>query len=760
MKKAYLLSLVTFLIAFSPLVAAGELKPDLSDIISETPAGEKVPVIILFHEKPTPADISIIQSDGASIKYQYTIIDAVAAQVPVQALEKIAKRAFVKLVEPDYKVKLVLDRSVPQIQADKVWEAGITGKDVDVAVLDTGIHDEHPSLTIEKEVDFTGEGTDDLHGHGTHVAGIIASTDSTYRGVAYGADLFNVKVLNKDGSGYASDVIKGIEWSVDNGAEIISMSLGAEIDPCDGTDAISQAVDKAVNRGVVVVVAAGNSGPDAGTITSPGCSKKGITVGAVDDNDNVPSWSSRGPTDDGRVKPDLVAPGVGITSTWLADFKSLSGTSMSTPHVSGVAALLLEADPSLKPDEVKEALKATALDLGLDENTQGAGRVDAYEAYIYVANATKESENETKENKTKATPPGFEKRKKIELPPAFERELPAAGITPDSWMYGFKRFFESIDLFFTFDDVAKAEKHLKYAELRLAEAKEMVEKGKPEFVDDLIEEYEDSLEKANEISKIAQQLGKNVTKVAELVAIATSIHMDVLENVLEKVPEQAKPSIQRAIISSKRGNEEALNVLEKAQPEKAAEIHFRIAEKILAKAQEKADNKEIGDVEDLVKEYERRMNKSLKIAEIAKGLGNNTTNVEQLVAEATSTHLEILSEVHEKVPEQAKQAIEKAMDVSSKGREKAVEALKEKGALGEIPEEPPIPEEVKKKIPSIAKEKTPATVPKEEPEEIEVEIPETPEQPEQPETPSTPTTISGSSDFTVGSSASSEMGRA
>ncbi|MBW2979756.1 S8 family serine peptidase [Candidatus Woesearchaeota archaeon] len=739
MKKILLLSFAIFLIAFFPLVIAGELKPELTEIIAKTPATEKIPVIILFHEKPTPSDISIIQSDGASIKYQYTIIDAVAATVPAQAVEKIAKRAFVKLVEPDYKVKLVLDKSIPQIQADKVWEAGITGKDVDIAVLDTGIHDEHPSLTIEKEVDFTGEGTDDLHGHGTHVAGIIASTDSTYRGVAYGADLFNVKVLNKDGSGYGSDVIKGIEWSVDNGAEIISMSLGAEVDPCDGTDAISQAVDKAVNKGVVVVVAAGNSGPDAGTITSPGCSKKGITVGAVDDNDNVPSWSSRGPTDDGRVKPDLVAPGVGITSTWLTDFKSLSGTSMSTPHVSGVAALLLEVNPSLKPDDIKEVLKSTALDLGLDENTQGAGRLDAYEAYIYVANATKEPENETEENKTKETPPGFEKRKKIELPPAFEKGLPAVGITPDSWMYGFKRFFEGIDLFFTFDDVAKAEKHLKYAELRLAEAKEMAEKGKPEFVDDLIEEYEDNLEKANEISKIAQQLGKNVTKVTELVAVATSIHVDVLENVLEKVPEQAKSSIQRAITSSKRGNEEALKVLEKAQPEKAAEIHFRIAEKRLAKVQEKVNKGEIEDVGDLIEEYEERINKSNRIAEIAKGLGNNTTNVEQLIAEATSTHLEILSEVHENVPEQAKQAIEKAMDVSSKGREKAVEALKEKGALGGIPEKPLIPKEVKEKIPSIAKEKTHATIP-EAPEEIEVEIPETPEQPEQPETPSTPTT--------------------
>jgi len=431
---------------------------------------------------------------------------------------------------------------------------------------------------------------------------------------------------------------------------------------------------------------------------------------------------------------------------------------MSTPHVSGVVALLLEADPSLKPDEVKETLKTTALDLGLDENMQGAGRIDAYKAYVYVTNTTKEPENET-ENKTKKIPPGFEKRKEIELPLAFERGLPAAGITPDSWTYGFKRFFEDIDLFFTFDDVVKAEKHGKYAELRLAEAKEMIEKGKPEFVDDLIEEYEDNLEKANEISKIAQRVGKNVTKVTEVVAVATSIHMDVLENVLEKVPEQAKPSIQRAITSSKRGNEEALKVLEKAQPEKAAEVQFKIAEKILAKAQEKADNGEVEDVKDLIEEYGERINKSYKIVENAKGLGNNTTSVEQLIAEATSKHLEILSEIHEKVPEQAKQTIEKAMNISSNGREKAVEALKEKEALGEIPEKPPIPEEVKEKISSIAKEKRPTTIPKKEPEEIEVEIPETSETSEQPEAPSASTTTSGSYGSGAGSGTSSERGR-
>ena len=692
MKKIFLLSFMVLVLVFSPLVLAGELKPDLSEIIAKTPATEKVSVIIIFNERPAPADISVIKSDGASIKYQYTIIDAVAAQVPAKAADKIAKRAFVKLVEPDYKVKLVLDKSIPQIQADKVWEAGITGKNIDVAILDTGIHDEHPALTIEKEIDYTGEGTDDLHGHGTHVAGIIASTDSTYKGVAYDSDLFNVKVLNQQGSGFASDVIKGIEWAVDNGAEIISMSLGAKIDSCDGTDSLSRAVDKAVNKGVVVVVAAGNFGPGSGTITSPGCSKKGITVGAVDDNDNVPSWSSRGPTDDGRTKPDLVAPSVGITSTWKDNFfKSLSGTSPSTPHVSGVVALLLEIDSSLGPDDIKNILKTNALDLGLGENTQGAGRVDAYESYIYVSNITQAPENET-EDGAKKTPPGFGKRKKIELPPAFSRGLLPAGITPDSWTYGFKKFFEGAGMFFTFNDVAKAEKYAERAELRLSEAREMADNGKPGFVDGLMEEYQSNLEKANEILKIAQQAGKDITKVSEIISIATSIHLDVLRDVLERVPEQAKLSIQRAIISSKKGNEEALSVLETVRPERAAEIHLRIAEKRLIRAQEKVEEEEFEEVEDLIEEYEKSISEASRTAEIAKERGNNTTNVEQAIAETTSIHLTILEDVLQKVPEQAKPAVEKAISVSANGREKAVESLKEKDALGEIPEEVEIPE--------------------------------------------------------------------
>jgi len=359
-------------------------------------------VIILFHDKPTDAQINIVKSESASVKYQYHIINGVAARISSSVIGVIRNLTFVKSVEPDYKVKMVLDESVPQINVDDVWNEGLTGKGVDIAVLDTGVHDEHPALNVEKEVDFTGEGTDDLNGHGTHAAGIIASTNSTYRGVAYGANLFNVKVLNQTGSGYASDVIAGIDWSVENGADVISMSLGTTVDPCDGTDPLSQAVDEAVNEGVVVVVSAGNNGPDMGTITSPGCAKNAITVGAVDSNNDVPSWSSRGPTDDGRVKPDILAPGVSIVSTWNDNsFKSLSGTSMSTPFVTGIIALLLEKKPSLKPFQIKDILKSTAVDLGLDENTQGSGRVDAYAAYLYVNNVTNESiqgeENKTEE---------------------------------------------------------------------------------------------------------------------------------------------------------------------------------------------------------------------------------------------------------------------------------------------------------------------------------------------------------------------------
>jgi len=274
---------------------------------------------------------------------------------------------------------------------------------------------------------------------------------------------------------------------------------------------------------------------------------------------------------------------------------------------------------------------------------------------------------------------------KIELPPAFQRELLPAGVTPDSWLYGLKKFSENIDLFFTFDDLAKAEKLAYYAELRLAEAKELAENGKTEFVNDLVKEYKLNLENSNELVKTAQQFGKNVTKVTGLIAVSTSIHVDILEEVLQQVPEKTKLSIQNAINYSKEGNKEALDVLEEVQPEVAAEIHLRIAEKNLLKAQEKAQGNKSELVVNLILEYGERLNKSCQLAEIAKELGKNTASLEQLITEATSTHLEVLSDVYVKVPGQTtKNAVEKTFNISIYEIEKMIGTLSGKNAFSDL----------------------------------------------------------------------------
>ena len=273
----------------------------------------------------------------------------------------------------------------------------------------------------------------------------------------------------------------------------------------------------------------------------------------------------------------------------------------------------------------------------------------------------------------------------IELPPAFQRELLPAGVTPDSWLYGLKKFSENIDLFFTFDDLVKAEKLAYYAELRLAEAKELAENGKTEFVNDLVKEYKLNLENSNELVETAQQFGKNVTKVTGLIAVSTSIHVDILEEVLQQVPEKTKLSIQNAINYSKEGNKGALDVLEEVQPEVATEIHLRIAEKRLLKAQEKAQENKSELVVNLILEYEERLNKSCQIAEIAKELGKNTASLEQLITEATSTHLEVLSDVYVNVPGQTtKNAVEKTFNISIYEIEKMIETLSGKNAFSDL----------------------------------------------------------------------------
>ncbi|MBC7236005.1 MAG: S8 family peptidase [Chloroflexi bacterium] len=333
---------------------------------------------------------------GVREGYHYRLRPFVQMEATPEAIRRLEADDEVVRIYEDRPVRAWLDTSVARIGVPRLWGEGLTGANVRIAILDTGIDMQHPDLQgrIGAVTDFTGEGPEDGNGHGTHCAGVAAGSGAAsggrYRGVAPGAILYSAKVLRSDGRGMMSDVMAGVEWAVAQNVQIFSLSLGAE-GPCDGTDALSEMCDAAVEAGVIACVAAGNEGPGNYTIGSPGCARQVITVGACDDADRVASFSSRGPTSDGRVKPDILGPGVNIVSARAhgtsmgqivdAHYTSASGTSMATPHIAGLCALLLEAQPELTPQQIKQRLLGTAVDLGLSPYIQGRGRVDGWRAF-------------------------------------------------------------------------------------------------------------------------------------------------------------------------------------------------------------------------------------------------------------------------------------------------------------------------------------------------------------------------------------------
>ncbi|TQJ23238.1 subtilisin family serine protease [Micromonospora sp. A202] len=338
-------------------------------------------------------------------------IGAVAGHVPKKnpATAKLATDSLLagaKKVWLDRKVRATaltgggqhadLDRNLGQIAAPDAWKAGWTGRGTTVAVLDTGADFTHPDLVgrVADRADFTAEGGDavDHNGHGTHVASTIAGTGAAARGqrrgVAPDAKLVIGKVLDDHGSGADSGIIAGMEWAATR-ADVINMSLGGS-DPDDGNDPLSLAVDGlSRSTGALFVIAAGNSG---GAISSPGSAASALTVGAVDRNDKLADFSSRGPLVTSNVaKPELVAPGLDIIAaraagTNLQDpidryYEAISGTSMASPHVAGAAALLAQRHPDWTGAQLKAALVGAADPLrGVDAYAVGAGRLNAARA--------------------------------------------------------------------------------------------------------------------------------------------------------------------------------------------------------------------------------------------------------------------------------------------------------------------------------------------------------------------------------------------
>lgn len=268
-------------------------------------------------------------------------------------------------------------------------ETTYTGKGVTAAILDTGIYGKHRDFgnrirLFRDFVSYRPQPYDD-NGHGTHVAGILCGDGATsqghYKGMAPGCSIAVFKVLDRFGNGNKECVLRAFRWIIKHGRDyhirIINISVGTTYQTRNGHDTLIQGVEKLWDEGFIVVAAAGNQGPKPFTITAPGCSKKIITVGSCDMLEGKTAISGRGPTRDCVYKPDVVAPGrkiISCSNNPSVPYSVKSGTSMSTPVVSGAIAVMLEKNPKLTNVEIKMMLKESTDDLGLPKNLQGWGK--------------------------------------------------------------------------------------------------------------------------------------------------------------------------------------------------------------------------------------------------------------------------------------------------------------------------------------------------------------------------------------------------
>ncbi|WP_425956043.1 S8 family serine peptidase [Xylanimonas sp. McL0601] len=380
-----------------------QLDAGLFDVkaLASLDATDGVPVIVQSDEA-TDAKSDAAQWKALDVSPDRTLesIDAVAGEVPAEGAPELVEAAAegekVEKVWLDAPVQLTDAISTPQIGAPAAWEAGFDGTGAVVAVVDSGIDTTHPDLddgVVIAEKDFTGSGsTKDQKGHGTHVASIIAGTgeasDGANRGVAYGAKLLSARVLNGDGYGQESWIIDGMEWAAEQGADVINMSLGVQGEYTDGTDPGALAVDSLSARyDTLVVIAAGNDGTfGSTTVTTPGTAQSALTVGAVDEWDQVAGFSSTGPRfGDAGVKPDVTAPGAWILAARAAGTRPDvpagdkyvydGGTSMAAPHVAGAAAILKAARPELDGEAIKALLMGTAQPTVGNIWKEGAGKI-------------------------------------------------------------------------------------------------------------------------------------------------------------------------------------------------------------------------------------------------------------------------------------------------------------------------------------------------------------------------------------------------
>lgn len=339
------------------------------------------------------------------VKYDLPLINSFVLEIDRDKSNILRKLCNLELIHENANITAQMNTARKSVNADIVNSKGYTGKTVTISILDTGICPVNdfcmPHNRIIAFKDFTTNKREpyDDNGHGTHVSGIAGGngflSGGKYMGIAPECNIIALKILDATGKGNSADVLAGLQWILDNkdkfNIRVINLSIGTKDE--GPNDPLIRAVEKLWDSGIVVVIAAGNNGPNKSSVTSPGICKKVITVGASDDHKTVNIWgdslinfSGRGPTSECIIKPDVIAPGANIISCLSKEVKNLksvdnnyammSGTSMSTPIVTGAIALLLDRFPQLSPNQVKLRLKRSTINLNYPQNQQGWGLID------------------------------------------------------------------------------------------------------------------------------------------------------------------------------------------------------------------------------------------------------------------------------------------------------------------------------------------------------------------------------------------------
>ena len=375
----------SFIIALALTLSASLITTEKVHALESTTASQKKVIIVLKDKAKTKEHSSKLKAKGKAVK-ELINVKSITTNLTDTEINDLKKDPNVLSVEADSKVFAVqdietTDWGITKLGAEKSWNLGYTGTGVDIAVIDTGASTSHPDLASAvvggiSEVDYTSSYEDD-NGHGTHCAGIIGARQNGTGiiGIAPQASIYAVKALDNTGAGNNSDIIAGIDWSIGQGVDIISMSLGSKY----SSTALQNACDSANNAGILVVAAAGNNGTakvskTADTINYPARYASVIAVGATDNNNVRAYFSSTG------KELDVVAPGYQIVSdSYTGGVTTMSGTSMATPYVAGDLALLKQAHPSYTSTQIRNLLESTCKDLGTvgTDNLYGRGLVQA-----------------------------------------------------------------------------------------------------------------------------------------------------------------------------------------------------------------------------------------------------------------------------------------------------------------------------------------------------------------------------------------------